>query len=394
MRFTHALSCWLVAALLALTRAAAGQGGEPAEREQPAGSQDEASRLRHDAIYDDYLATLFDDAHEKLARAVALCEGATPCDAAFRARLHCDLGVIDFALGKTSDAKRELAKAMAIDPAVTITHDLSTPDLEKRLAEVRAAREAPSGNAPSGDAPSGEGTDCPPDFPGCADRSAANEEPAGPAPEVPFKSNWLRLSFDVDALFLPSADDACRGGTGYSCFRGDTYYSGLPLKGADDAVNGGIRPATMRVLLGFDRAIGANFTLGARVGWAFRGGPPRPGARTFDPFHAEVSASYWFGHDPLARRGVRPYVTAALGTAQVDASIPVDAYASVGDYRAGKSQDYDAWKKTGLGFGALGLGAVVAPVPDGGVFLEVRALQMFPTAGVALALQLGCTLGL
>src|SRR5208282_5325194 len=116
----------------------------------------------------------------------------------------------------------------------------------------------------------------------------------------------------MDFLFVPASTQTCAGSTqsnGYTCFTGSTYYSGLPFIGTDpakdgDTVSAGLVPATVRIMLGYDRAIG-NFSLGARVGVAFLGGPQAtgPGNRPFLPIHAEARAAYWFGHDPFARTG-------------------------------------------------------------------------------------------
>jgi hypothetical protein len=79
---------------------------------------------------------------------------------------------------------------------------------------------------------------------------------------------------------------------------------------------------------------------------------------------------------------------------EVDASIPVDVYQTTAAYQAGQSQNLTAWKKTGTGFAAIGLGAMYAITPAGGIVLELRGQQMFPTAGAGAALQLGYAIGL
>jgi hypothetical protein len=376
-----------------------------------------ASKLRQDAIYQDYLATRFDDAQAKLLKALSLCAGAPDCTSATRAHLHCDLGVIDFALQRPDDGRAEFAEAVKQDASVTIDHDLSTPALEQAFAaaggkghaaeattsaarprdEPRDADAEPSSDASKG-AAARQGSDCPPGFPGCHDESdkSAEEEnaEAAPHPDAPYERSWVSVAFQVDALLLPTAQNACAGGSGYTCFNGGTYYAAKPLAGADDVVNGGIRVGTKRVLLGYDRAIAANVTVGARAGFAFGGGPTRPGGRGFDPVHLEGRATYWFGHDPLGRAGFRFSATLALGYAEVDATVPADVYASVSAYRAGQSQNFDAWKKTGNGFGSVGLGAMYAFTRDSGLLLEVKGLEMFPTTGTALAVQLGYVIGL
>ncbi len=152
----------------------------------------------------------------------------------------------------------------------------------------------------------------------------------------------------------------------------------MPLAGADDLVNGGVAVATSRVLLGYDRALGENLSLGARIGYAIGGGPQRPAASAFLPVHLEARATYWFGENPLARSGFRFFVLAAGGMAQVDASVPVDVYGSAQAYRSQQFQDYRAWKKSGLAFAALGGGGMYAITPATGIVVEAKAMELFP----------------
>ena len=395
-----------------------------------------AMRLREDAIYQDYLATKFADAQKKLAQALALCVQANDCAPATRAHLHCDLGVVDFAQQRAEDGRAEFAAALREDPKVTIDHNLSTPELEQEFAAARGVKsqkpEEPEPAAPVAPpaapvvAAAGppatptattprEGADCPPGFPGCREtkekdscstdedctagqtcRDSTCEDARDQAPvDLPFKQNWFSVGFQLEALLLPSAQNACAGGSGYTCFDdGGGYYRQVPLAGADDVVNGGIGIGTMRVLLGYDRVFGTNFTVGGRLGFAFGGGPQRPGSHEFEPIHVEARGAYFFGHDPLGRKGFRFFVEAGAGLAEVDASVPVDIYATLADYNAGNSKNFIAWKKTGLGFAALGPGAMFALTPSMGIVLEAKVMQTFPTAGTAVALQLGYTIGL
>jgi hypothetical protein len=257
-------------------------------------------------------------------------------------------------------------------------------------------------------------TDCPPGFPGCHNESAkiacvsddecASQqcnggfcEEAAPAelPDAPFKENWITLAFQADLLMLPAASDACKGGTGYTCFSsGGTYYPGIPLTGADDVVSGGLAPATMRILAGYDRTMGQNIMVGGRVGFAFNGGPQRPGGQSFFPVTVEARGSYWFGHDPLGRSGFRFFALVGAGAEEVDASVPVDIYASASAYQAKQSQDFNAWKKTGLGFVELGPGVMYAFTPNTGILLEAKATLMFPTSAFGASAQIGYVIGL
>jgi hypothetical protein len=46
----------------------------------------------------------------------------------------------------------------------------------------------------------------------------------------------------------------------------------------------------------------------------------------------------------------------------------------------------------GRGYAGIGLGSMLAINPNMGFFLELRAIELFPTAGTAIAAQLGYAL--
>jgi hypothetical protein len=110
--------------------------------------------------------------------------------------------------------------------------------------------------------------------------------------------------------------------------------------------------------------------------------------------HAEARASYWFGTNPLARAGFRFYAICGAGLAEVDASQGIDVYANAHDAKLQQNSIGEtAWKKTGNGFVALGVGGMFAITADMGIVVEVKAMEMFPTIGTAMAPQLGYTIG-
>lgn len=403
----HLDSSWACVAVACAVTAVA----RPARAEPGDGA---ALKLRAQAIYTDYLATSFQDASDKLQKALAQCKAPTECSAAVRARLMCDLGVMAFMLQRADEGRADFAAALKEDPSVALDNDLSSEELARELAAVKGQEPAPSPAVRSGIAAA---TDCPPAFPGChsSSRSTAcvsddecttgqscvqgacteSSAPSSPVEHAAYKRNWLSVAFQADALLMPSASNACAGGTGYTCFGSDgSYDADLPLSGADDQVNGGLTLATSRVLFGYDRALGENVTVGARLGYALGGGPQRPTASSFLPVHVEARVAYFLGNDPLARAGFRFFVLGAGGMAQVDASVPVDVYASLQAYQNQQSQDYRAWKKTGLAFAALGGGTMFAITPSTGVALEAKAMEMFPTAATGFSLQLGYVVGL
>jgi len=415
------LSALIICGLLASAASPAATAASPNEAA--------AAKLRQQAIYEDYLATNFAEAGKKLSQAIALCEGTTPgCAPAMRARLHCDMGVIDFALLKRDEGRAEFANALDEDPSVALDADVSTSEVQLAFAELKSKRPANKARAtiaeppPTTDAetkaerkgprkaepkvetrsdeehPTPDETDtsdCPPGFPGCH-AAGASTEPDSVATELTgFKANWLSLGVQQDLMLVDSKTDACAGGTGYTCFdNGGTYYASSPYPRAGDAVNGGFTMATIRILLGYDRALTANLTLGGRIGFALGGGPARPNGSAFFPLHVEARATYWFGRSPLARSGLRFFALAAAGMAQVDAAMPVNVYDSLEAYRTNQVQHFKAWHKAGLGFGGLGGGAMVAFTPSSGLLLELKVMEMFPTPSSAAGIQLGYAVGM
>jgi len=419
----------------------------------------DAAKLREAAIYSDYLATDFASAEKKLTQALALCETPADCSSATRARLHCDLGVVEFASQKVADGRAQFALAFKEDPNIELDRDLTTPELQKEWGVAKASgaskppvRDAgapaeetkelgpakPNGASkpPSADAgPSAEVNgaaggepakgahaptapveptpsegDCPPGFPGCksseSSASCSNDDDCGPGEKcegrtckdthtitgTPGRANWLSLSFQLDAPILPAKSNVCAGNQGYSCFNTNgSWYSQTPAQGGGGEVqSAGIQPGTMRVLLGYDRALLNNITLGGAVGFAFNGGPTRPGGTAFLPLSAEIRAKFWIGHYPLGRAGFRFYGMLDGGFAEVAASLTTYVYATPSSQPVGK----DAWYHMGRGYAGIGLGSMLAINPNMGFFLELRAIELFPTAGTAIAAQLGYALSL
>jgi hypothetical protein len=228
----------------------------------------------------------------------------------------------------------------------------------------------------------------------CEAGQSCTEGVCGGEPARPAKKNWLSFSVQQDSLLLPSSPDACSAMQTYTCFfnTGD-LYDGTPLADAGtNKINGGFGLATTRVLVGFDRLLGDNLTAGVRLGYAFRGGPTKkPDGKAFLPLHFELRASYWFGSKPLGKKGLRPYVVAAGGIAEVDASVLVivdDPTSDTGTYKLA------AWRKTGQSFVAGGAGAVFALNPNSGLLLEVKLQEMLGASGTAITLSGGYAFGL
>ncbi len=133
---------WLVVCLIApallSTRFALGAPNDTA-----------AQKLRDQAINQDYLATDFTAAEKKLTDALALCKKTTDCSPFIRARLHCDLGVVEFMLHKVDMARTEFATALMEDPSVELDKDLSNTDVRNEFAALKSGGPPPPATAPS-----------------------------------------------------------------------------------------------------------------------------------------------------------------------------------------------------------------------------------------------------
>src|SRR5512138_2085128 len=123
---------------------------------QPADATEKITQLNREA-----LAAVdkreFEKARKLLKRALDLCKTAGLEQHPAAARTHIHMGVIIIQGFKNPElGKKQFAKALAIDPNITITKSLSTPDLEEAFAEVKAlgpASAAPDNCAASRDAP-------------------------------------------------------------------------------------------------------------------------------------------------------------------------------------------------------------------------------------------------
>ena len=252
-------------------------------------------------------------------------------------------------------------------------------------------------------------SDCPPDFPGCesassgiciddsdcddgsscddgACRSEARDEGA---------QNWFTLEVQQDFLFFGSDSDVCSGGNQYFCYyEGDVYYDGIPYPDDGNEVAGGVGPANFRLLIGYDRALLDMFTVGVRLGYSFQGGPESPDGTPFLPVHAEARFAYWFGDSPFASSGFVPYVYVAGGLSEADAKVLVTIYEDEGSFARDERTQLHAWRKTGVGFAALGGGTTFKITDWTGLSADFRVMQLFGAGATGMALRAGYMVGL
>lgn len=233
----------------------------------------------------------------------------------------------------------------------------------------------------------------------CTDEGSLEKPKPEEKPDTtPRKRNWLSLAFSPDLTVMSNLSDACspkaQQDETLSCFfKGDVAYTGTPVKGNGNTAKGGVALGSMRALVGYDRLIGTQLTLGARVGYAFAGSPKRPGGKGFMPFHAEARGAYWLGSDPFSRAGVRPYVVANAGMAEATAKLSTEVVEDDGSGTFRKLT-LDAYKTHGPYFAGAGVGVQYAVSPEASMVIEVAGRAMFPTFAPVIAPSLGFAYGL
>ncbi len=241
-----------------------------------------------------------------------------------------------------------------------------------------------------------------------------------PSQSGPFKKNWLGVHFGMDIAFI-GGTNVCGSGGGYECYMAGSSsepFTGPPYPGT--GIKDGTAMGTMRVMASYDRALMRLFSLGARVGFAFNGGPPavtdnkgdndpsNDETIAFLPIHLEARATLWPAPGGIGAKLFRPYVFAAGGMAQVDAKVPVTVFDCSGEADpaacgagetnppadAGAQKKLDAWKKLGQGFVGGGLGIVFAVKDNIGIQVNGNVMYMFSSSGLVIEPSLGVVYGL
>jgi hypothetical protein len=412
-------------------------------RQALAAAQDaEAQELADQAIFTDYLQLDFKAAEKKLRQAIALCEKGS-CSPTVQAQVYRDLAVIYITgMKRPDDGRKLLVKALRLDRRVALDADLTTPDLirvfeeaQKEVAkqpedeEERAAPEpekatvapAPAQRKtklkrtpepevesapPAGSMDESASADCPPDFPGCEaipDKPTdSDDDDDDDGPDVGIV-NWLSAGLQQDFLMFSGEAGVCgiERPAELSCFRaGDRFRDPTVEFTAGDGgeVAGGFRPATTRLLIGYERVLFQNISVGVRLGYAIGGGPAEPNGVGFVPFHAELRGSYWFA--PLERGRIRPYAAVGGGLAQIDSSVITEVVDRgpmgqilVDEQGQPQASRVTVWKKTGTTFASLGGGAMYPLSDQGGITAELKGMLLFPSSGVSVSLQAGYSHG-
>jgi hypothetical protein len=229
-------------------------------------------------------------------------------------------------------------------------------------------------------------------------------------PGGPFKKNWVSVGLQADELILLSREaDVCLKSsqdTGrYYCVAEDNLqYNGRdlqdpPIFPADgNAVKAGFTvPPQFRLLVGYERAIGANVLVGAKFGATYT---PSPVAKATSFLHAELRGSYWFGKQPFKLKGLKTFAVLSVGMAELQTQISVPlAESAEHSTEAEQKQGYfptqtlKAWRRSGGAFVGPGFGVLIPTGKKAGVVAEVRLLALFPNFGLTVSPGVGYMVG-
>ncbi|MBI2390981.1 MAG: hypothetical protein HYV09_15425 [Deltaproteobacteria bacterium] len=232
------------------------------------------------------------------------------------------------------------------------------------------------------------------------------------------KKLWLGLDIQQDFLFISGSENICKEST-WACTKqvegkqtdiGVSDDKGIQVaEGGGGKTSGGPALATTRVFIGGDYFVTPSITVGARVGYAFRGGNPTENAK-FLPFHAEARLQYFFGQPKTS--GARPFAMLSGGLAEFDALVPnIVAVPNSGaraddpaacaaattpeeQGRACRITGIDAYRLAGQSFIAPGGGVWIHLGPSFALNVAGKILLPLPTFSPGLALEVGGKFGL
>jgi hypothetical protein len=211
--------------------------------------------------------------------------------------------------------------------------------------------------------------------------------------------SWFSVAVEQEVGFVARAGAcslAAQEQEGYACIRDDgVQYLGNPVA-TNEPIGVGRGPT--RVVVGFDRLVDYDLSVGVRLGWAFAGeGFTARDATAFVPLSAALRLSHWFGDDPFARSGWRPHVFVSAGYAMhdIETSVHIREDPTAPPVQGGDDLEQEAtlWKRAGDGFAGAGAGVVVSLSSGTALFVEAAALGAFPFGALILAPQAGVMAG-
>ncbi|MFO0616607.1 MAG: hypothetical protein U0414_28700 [Polyangiaceae bacterium] len=257
-----------------------------------------------------------------------------------------------------------------------------------------------------------------------ATNDATNSPTPDPGTGAKKHRHWISVSFMPD-LDVVSGDAVCskagRDNDHFVCLRQPgvggasdfTNYTGSPTAGKGNNINSGIVVGQMRLMLGYDGVIADNFSLGARVGYAFLGSSS---PANFFPAHLEARAAYAIGSTAYTTAVARPWFELFGGASQFDSAVDVQvledgevcgasdpsdpASPCAADYgHAGgddgnqRLQTLTAIKQAGLGFVGAGAGLSLMPAKFFAINIGFRFTATVPVFVPVLSPNIGIAFG-
>lgn len=328
----------------------------------------------------------------ELRRKGARFEGAIPClevstvtgDLRYYIRVHdADGSVI------------ASAASMAKPYVVTIKHDTTLGEGARRVAKCPDPADCPRGlpgcaserviDVPCrSDADCNKGTTC--GFRGICERTER-------------RKTWVSASIEQGFGVIARAG-ACsvwaQEHEGFACIRADgEQYIGNPVLTNEPP---GVAVAPTRVVLGVDRLVAQDLTVGLRVGVSVRGaGPTARNGTGYVPVMVAARVTHWFGDDPFARAVVRPFAFLTAGYAMTDlrTSISVREDPTKAPLQGNNDleQSLTLWKRAGDGFAGAGAGVSLPLGARAAAFAELSAVGVFPFGAFVVTPSAGVMLG-
>jgi hypothetical protein len=185
----------------------------------------------------------------------------------------------------------------------------------------------------------------------------------------------------------------CNSGSRYVCYNADNQVVNYDLGGVsagNEISSTGVRIASSRLLLGYERLLSKNVGLGLKLGAVIRGKAViPPGASSFFNFHGEARLTLYPGADPFSpKKHVRPYIFASGGVAESDSKLNIEVVDLYGNH-----SEVVAWKRSGKWFASGGFGITFPFTQNTGPFVEGRFLRMFEKPSYAMAAMGGWAIG-
>lgn len=239
----------------------------------------------------------------------------------------------------------------------------------------------------------------------------------GAAPESARRDNLITFSLTPDVSFF-SGEGVCTPATQesdhYVCLREDgSRYGGMPTPNIANNVNLGFSLSTLRAVLGYERVVLDNLTVGLRAGAAIAG--PSHERVSFFRLSFEGRAAFYIGKKPFEQTtGVRPFVFVSGGAAQVNSEVDVQVLedgTACGaanpfdpsspctvkpldrDAPERRLQTLSAYKQAGLGFAGIGGGVSYMVMPRIAFNVSLRASLTFPVVTAVFSPDAGITVG-